>query len=573
MTEKNIKVPPLDPELRDFRNAIFMIWGILGLPEPTAIQYDVADFLQGPQDRKIIMGYRGMAKTYISTAWCVHKQRLRVDDFGVSDMATLMLSAGKDHADIVSTFAMRLIREVPFYQCLAPGPDQLSSTVKFDVGPKAVMKDPSFKSAGIMGATVGSRAHEILLDDVETPNTAGTVGMRDKLRSRVDGMADLLPPEGGVITILGTPHFEDTIYTHLANSGYETRIYPARYPTVERMKHMGNTLAPIIRHALEADHSLAGQPTDPDRFDEEALLERARPVSRAHFDRQYMLDTSTGDREAHPLRLGDLIVTDVDVDMGQCKLIWASVEIPDLPVWGLHGDRLHKPAEIEGKIPFSPYTGSVMAIDPSGKGKDETAWAVGKILNSQVFIPDFGGYLSGYDEKTLHGLALKAKQWKVNAIVIESNFGGGMFESLLKPFLSKVGHHCEIISDHHSTQKEQRICDILEPLVSQHRVIIDESAMRRDAAPRSGIGDEKAMQYRMAYQISRITREKGCLVHDDKIEALSMVCGYWVEHLSRSVEDAEKETYNREMEDIARDWYDEPSEANWTNNYLPTTMR
>jgi hypothetical protein len=564
----NKQVPKLDPHLRDFRNAIYLIWEQLGLPEPTAIQYDVANFLQHGGDRKLIMGYRGMAKTYLAAAWSVHEHRLRVDEFGVSDLATIMLSAGKDHADIVSLFCMKLISEVPFYQCLLPGPEQQSSTVKFDVGPKAVMKDPSFKSAGILGASVGSRAQRVLLDDVETPNTAGTVGMRDKLRTRVDGMADLLPPEGGVITVLGTPHFEDTLYSHLTHSGYETRIYPARYPTIERAEILGNTLAPIIREALLADPSLVGQPTDPDRFDDAALLERAAPVSKAHFDRQYMLDTTTGDRESHPLSLKDLIIAPIDCDLGQSRLIWASNVIKDLDVWGLAGDRLHSPMEIENPS-LMEYTGSIMSIDPSGKGKDETSFCVAKILNSQIFVPDFGGYTAGYTEATLTSLAMTAMRWKVNAIVVESNFGGGMFESLLAPVLRKVGYPCEIIPVTNTKQKELRICDVLEPLIMQHRIIIDENAMRRDAAPKPGLGDEKAMHYRLAYQISRVTRERGCLPHDDKLDALAIACSHWVEHLSRSVEDAEQEMFDEEMQKIADEWeQDTHEEPNWNSSTI-----
>lgn len=567
-------IPTLDPQLKDFRNACYVIWKHLGLPAPTAIQYDVADFLQSGGDRKLIMGYRGMAKTYLASAWAVHEHRLRVEEVGYDDLATIMLSAGKDHADIVSLFCMRLIQEIPMYQCLAPGPDQQQSTVKFDTAPKKVMKDPSFKSAGILGASVGSRAQRVLLDDVETPNTAGTVGMRDKLRGRVDGMADLLPPEGGTITVLGTPHFEDSLYNHMIADGYDARIYPARYPTIERAEVLGKSLAPIIREALEKDPSLVGKPTDPGRFDEEALQARAKPISKAHFDRQYMLDTTTGDRESHPLSLKDLIVTGIDCELGQSNLAWASNVIKDLDVWGLAGDRLHSPLEVEKPL-LLPFTGSIMTIDPSGKGKDETAFCVAKILHSRIYVPDFGGYVSGYDESTLTSLAMTAMRWKVNEIVVESNYGGGMFESLLRPALKKVGYPCTITSVTHSTQKELRICDTLEPVIAQHRLVVDENAMRRDAGPRVGLSDEKAMHYRLAYQMSRVTRERGCLPHDDKLEALAMAVGYWVDHLSKSVEDAQAEAEEAELQAIVDEWEEATATTdtnNWNDGTIPGGM-
>ena len=74
-----------------------------------------------------------------------------------------------------------------------------------------------------------------------------------------------------------------------------------------------------------------------------------------------------------------------------------------------------------------PYSGSVLSIDPSGRGKDETGYAVVKMLNGQLYVPDAGGIKGGYDEKTLKQLVAIAKDNKVNKVVIESNFGDGMF--------------------------------------------------------------------------------------------------------------------------------------------------
>ena len=564
-------VQPLDPELRDLRNVIWEVWPMLGLPTPTPIQFDAADFLQGPEDRKLLMGYRGLAKSMLAAILAVHRHRLCIDDKGYSDIATLILSAGKDFADTMSTFMMRLIAEVPFYNCLMPGTGQLSSLVKFDVGHKAAMKDPSVKSAGIFGQTVGSRAHDIILDDVEVPNTAGTVGMRDKLRFRVEGIQDLLPPEGGRITVLGTPHFEDSLYTWLQDKGYTTRIYPARYPTQERVEILGDALAPCIRDSWSPE--TVGKPTDPGRFDEERLARREADAGRTHFARQYMLDTSLGDREVHPLRLNDLIVTEIDREVGPAKLVYASNPIDDIPVWGLTGDRYNRPMDSANPPELLPYTGTVMTIDPSGRGKDETAWCVSAILNSMIFVPDFGGFLAGFEDATLKALAETAKHYGVNAISVEANFGDGMFDQLLKPHLKAVGHKCSIVSERAVGQKERRICDTLEPVMNQHRLIIDSGALRRDAAPREGLGEEAAMQYRLAYQISRITRERGCLVHDDRVDVLASAVGYWSAHLDRSVEEANEAMYDEEMDDSLREMDpNKNQEPNWLSGFIPDRM-
>lgn len=43
---------------------------------------------------------------------------------------------------------------------------------------------------------------------------------------------------------------------------------------------------------------------------------------------------------------------------------------------------------------------------------------------------------------------------------------------------------------------------------------------------------------RMFYQMTRITKERGALKHDDRLDALAMAVAYWVEHtFRRSVTD------------------------------------
>ena len=50
------------------------------------------------------------------------------------------------------------------------------------------------KSVGIFGQLTGSRADLILADDVEVPNTAWTVGMREKLLHSVGEFNAILKP-------------------------------------------------------------------------------------------------------------------------------------------------------------------------------------------------------------------------------------------------------------------------------------------------------------------------------------------------------------------------------------------
>ena len=55
--------------LKDFRNFLFLVWKQLALPEPTKVQYDIAEYLQTSGKRSIIQAFRGVGKSYITSAY------------------------------------------------------------------------------------------------------------------------------------------------------------------------------------------------------------------------------------------------------------------------------------------------------------------------------------------------------------------------------------------------------------------------------------------------------------------------------------------------------------------------
>ena len=292
---------------------------------------------------------------------------------------------------------------------------------------------------------------------------------------------------------------------------------------------------------IDADPSLAGKPTDPARFSELDLMERELSYGRAGFALQFMLDTSLSDANRYPLKLSDLVVMDVPADVGPVNLAWASspeLALNDLPCVGLNGDRYYRPAwlakDVDQQASMAPWQGTAMAIDPAGRGGDELAYAVGHCLHSRVFVPAWSGLAGGYAEDNLKALVLVAKQHKVKYVVIEENFGGGMFAELFKAACLKYGYPVTVEEVRHNVQKERRICDTLEPVMNQHRLLIDKKVI--DADYRSTEENDK----RGFYQMSRITRERGALKHDDRIDVLAMLVAYWAQSLGGDVAQAEQ---------------------------------
>lgn len=529
MATKPSSIPPLPPVLHDFRSFLTMTWRHLNLPDPTPIQLDIAHFLQHGPRRKLIEAFRGVGKSWITSAYVVWRLRME------PDKKFMIVSASKDRADNFSTFTLRLINELPGLQCLIPRSDQRCSKLSFDVAPARADHAPSVTSKGIFSQITGGRADEIIADDIEVPNNSFTQSMRDKLSESVKEFDAILKP-GGIITYLGTPQTEQSLYNSLPDRGYAVRIWPARYPGEEQRVNYGEHLAPFIQNKIANDPSLIGQTTDPKRFDAEDLLERELSYGRSGFQLQFMLDTRLSDADRYPLKLSDLIVTSTSPTDAPEKMVWAAATgnvHNDLPCVGLNGDRYHAPAFIHGD--WIPYTGAVMAIDPAGRGKDETAVCVVKMLNGYLYLTSLQAYQNGYGEETLTGIAALAKKEGVKKVIIEANFGDGMFTQLINPYFIKT-YPVEIEEVKHNKQKEARIIDTIEPVMNQHRLVVNRDVVIWDYNSTKNLPPEIALKYQLMYQMSRITRDRGALSHDDRLDCLSMAVGYWIEQMGQDVD-------------------------------------
>jgi hypothetical protein len=303
------------------------------------------------------------------------------------------------------------------------------------------------------------------------------------------------------------------------------------------LKSYGSSLAPIIGNTWT--HERIGNPTDPIRFNDEDLLKREASYGRLSFNMQFMLDTTLNDLNKYPLKLSDLTVMSLNPDNAPEKIIWASspeLKQEGIPNVGLQGDAYYRPMQTQGE--WLEYTGSVMSIDPAGKGKDETAYCVTKFLNGNIFILDAGGFSAGYTEHVLNKLTQIAKKNKVNKILIEENFGQGMFEALLQPYL-RNDYKCTTELVRQTTNKHRRILDTLEPLISQHRIIVDANVIKNDYEGTNELyPPEQALKYQLFYQISRLQKGANTLAQDDRIDAMQIACQYWQKQLAKDQDQA-----------------------------------
>ncbi|HID5228945.1 TPA: phage terminase large subunit [Enterobacter roggenkampii] len=556
---------------------LFVLWQELRLPVPTRIQIDIARSLEacGADERYIIQAFRGIGKSFITCAFVVWKL------WNNPDTKIMIVSASKDRADANSVFIKQIIGLLPFLKHLEadPAKGQRDSKLVFDVGPAKPDASPSVKSVGITGQLTGSRADILIADDVEIPNNSGTQLTREKLWESVKEFDAILKP-GGMIIYLGTPQTEMTLYKELENRGYHTNVWPARYPrSYKEVESYGDRLAAIIRNDMEEQgfEALFWQPTDPVRFDNEDLLRREISYGKAGFAMQFMLNPNLSDEAKYPLKLKNLIVADVERSIA--PLTWKWLPHPDkvmndLPMVGLKGDNyyhVHDSAE-----QFHEYTSKIMVIDPSGRGKDTTAYCVLYWSNSYIYLMDIGGYQDGYGDETLQALANKAKEHQVNKVIIESNFGDGMFTKLLQPVVTRV-HPVEFEEIRSNKQKEVRICDTLEPVLGAHKLVVPPDVISMDYQTAKDIDGKHSLKHCLMFQLTRISREKGALAHDDRLDVLAMGVASFAEimaineqenmdylmeefltdHLERNIQNTVITAKRAEIGNITIDWEDD----------------
>jgi hypothetical protein len=335
------------------------------------------------------------------------------------------------------------------------------------------------------------------------------------------------------------------------------RLFLLNYPNQAERVRYGAKLAEYVASDLDREPSLVKSPVC-SRFTELFLQSKLAEYGNSGFALQFMLDTSLSDADRYPLKLRNLMVMDLDSKIAPMELVWGTSNdcaLNDLPNVGFDGDRIYKPFMVN-KTNWQPYQGVVMSVDPSGRGGDETAYAVVAMLGGRLFLLDAGGLRGGYEDATLEALAFKAKEWEVQLVIVEPNFGDGMFNKLLQPVMAKI-YPCTIRDTERSKgQKEQRIVDTLEPVIAGHRLVVNASLIQSDYNSTNALSAELQSIYRLFYQMTRITRERGSLRKDDRLDALALAVHYWTasmaKDVTKSADQARQATFDKEIEDFLR---------------------
>jgi hypothetical protein len=507
------------------------------------VQKDIGNFLEfGPQ-YLMIQAQRSQAKTTIVAiyaVWClIHDPTYRV----------LVVSAGGTVATEIASWIIQIFMNWDILECMRPDRNHgdRSSSQSFDVNwmLKGSEKSPSVACLGITSSKQGRRADLVIPDDIESSENGATEEQRAKLKHLSLDFTSIC--QSGRICYLGTPQTVDSIYNDLPARGYTIRIWTGRYPTTEQEKDYGPHLAPFIKERMEADPTLRtgggvlgdqGKAVDNVIVPEEALQSKELDQGPAYFMLQHMLNTKLNDAERFPIKTKNLLNLEFGLDSAPGEISWLPDKSNLLQIAGLPGQmELYRPFEMGDLYEFESRA---MYVDPAGGGKngDETVAVVVKFLHGYIYVAEMLPLPGGFDESVFNNLSDLALKHKVNKIVVEENFGKGMFAQMWRPVLMKKAKElglpgaCEIEDVWESGQKELRIIETLEPITARHRLIINEEVWNTDIQSVQKYPVQKRSIYMLSHQLQKITRDKGALVHDDRLDALAGAVRIYAEQMA-----------------------------------------
>jgi hypothetical protein len=530
------KLELLQKHYQEFVPFLVDVMNYLGFDTST-LQRDIAGYIAYGPKYLMVQAQRGQAKTTITAIYAIwhliHNPDHRV----------LILSAGSTMANEISTLIVRLIMTLPILECMRP--DKLAgdktSLDAFDVHHtiKGLNKSPSVSCIGIEGQLQGKRADVIIADDVESQKNSATAVQRAKLLHLTKDFTSI--NSTGRILWLGTPQTSDSIYNSLAGRGVAIRVWPGRYPTPEQRAHYADTLAPLIAGRLDRQPELGtgggflgdqGQPTDPTLLDEGTLQAKERDQGTPYFQLQHMLMTALTDALRYPLKPALLVglATDginfpmtvvrgmgsgMQRDYSSCGFAFTMAEPHDLS---------RETRRLQSKWAY---------IDPApgGANGDETAYAIGGFLNSNIYLLSAGGVPGGYELFKLEELAKRLAKFDLDGVTIERNMGYGAFRAVFLPILRKY-MQCEVTDDLVTGQKEVRILNTLAPIMGRGSLIVSQAVVEEDQSCCQVHPPALQQSYSLFFQLAKLSAQRDALLHDDRADALEGLCRHYTAALA-----------------------------------------
>lgn len=509
-----------------FKNFAYWYFHTYMKVDLTVLQLEFCDWLQrgwgDPAQPRLCLAYRGFGKTSllkVFQAWWLEQYPWEQVLFvGNSDSHTKDMGAGI--LDIIDGVSYLQGLRVPKGQ----GTKSHSQTA-FNVQGRLQSAPRSWRSVTFsVRELTGMRAGLTLMDDWETAaETNSVASLNSQIRAATElwnVQSDWKPHWTKIAT--GTYHNENGFWTQFQAGDFNVRarVYPACYPdlTEDNENYLGK-VSPLVMSRLNSDPKLTGKPCD--RLGEKALSTKIGGPKSKNFRYQYMLDNTTGEDEAYPLKCHDLIVEKLDANRLPENLVWGTIKPSKLSYLvcpGRGNDAFFRSREgID--IEYGPPEMKVMYVDTAGGGRDEMVWVYAASRKGRIFILDFHAYRSNQRETRYELTAKAAQRHGVQKMAMEVNNNNSAVDLMTRTCKDhQVSIGIEGVHSFH--KKERRILPLLDTLMSQHLIVVDEDVIRKDQ--RLAMGDlSRQMFHQIAF--ARDAPSLG-LRFDDRIDALAGAC-------------------------------------------------
>ena len=170
-------------------------------------------------------------------------------------------------------------------------------------------------------------------------------------------------------------------------------------------------------------------------------------------------------------------------------------------------------------------------------------------------------YKDGYSDRTLLDILKGCKKFGVTKLLIETNFGDGIVGELFKKHLQQTKQAIDIEEVRANVRKEDRIIDALEPVLNQHRLVVDRGIFDWDYKSNPDAPPEERLLYMLFYQMSRMCREKGAVKHDDRLDCLAQGVKYFTDAMAISAYETVNLRKREDWKDMMDMFLDDPQTA------------
>lgn len=347
-------------------------------------------------------------------------------------------------------------------------------------------RNPSMQAAGIMSNITSSRADEAQNDDVEVPRNIRTPEAREQLRYRLSEQTHILVP-GASTFYIGTPHTHDSIYEEQIQAG-ATLLKIPMFAKEVRFEDTGSAAQLTIPFDPEDDglYVFAGigkyckalhEGTDyqrkgrvisfstppnavidvftgcawPERFNRQEMeIRRKKCYTLNEWDSQYQLHSKPiTDVRLDPDRM---VAYDCEPVIrkanGEVLMMLGNTRIVGAVAWWDCA---------LGKINSDASAFSVVFTDDAGR----LYWHVAEGLTGELAEFDDKGKVSGGQCARIRELVIK---YQLPNVHVETNGPGGFVPPILRKALAGTG--CGVREEHSSVNKNKRILDAFEPVLS-----------------------------------------------------------------------------------------------------------